>query len=113
VSEPAWLRQPFLRCEYCGEPGHLIAIAEPVSAVYSTDPAEMLKPMPLETHITCPEHRFLVENRALRVKDEERFAERDHGRPVLDAETHPDRMRRAISTLVRRLGGWNGPEDGR
>ena len=78
-----WTRQLGLPCEYCRAPGHLILVPPLLSVVQMTDEAELMKPLPLNEHMTCPEHRFLVENRARRLQDEARFAERDHGRPVL------------------------------
>jgi hypothetical protein len=112
MDEPEWMRQPGLACEYCGGPGHLIAVPPPISLALA-DIADASQSFAMETRVTCPEHRFLVENRAKRMQDEERFAERDHGRPVLGAETHPDRLRRSVGTIIRRLSGWDGPEDGR
>lgn len=112
MDEPEWYRQPGLSCEFCGRPGHLIAIAPPISVVV----AETFDPsadFTIQVRVTCPEHRFLVRNRADRLLDERRFAEHVHGRPVLDAETYPEQIKRSVGTIIRRLHGWDGAEDGR
>lgn len=102
MTEPEWFRQSGLRCEFCGEPGHYIAIALPVSLQFSADVPDA-RPS-FEKRVTCPEHRFLVINRAERQLDEQDFAEHRHGRPVLGAEPYPERTRRAIRTIFDRLG---------
>lgn len=78
MTEPTWYRQPGLRCEYCGAPGHLIPCPLPVSvaAVMADD---LPSSMAIKTATTCPEHRYLVRLRHERIEDPSRF-EYDHGR---------------------------------
>ena len=107
MTEPGWYRQPGLACEYCGQPGHLVPLPPPpVSVVAEVD---SLLAFTIKTAVSCPEHRFLVISRHARLDDEHRFAERDHGRPVLGDDPYPEQIKRSI----RRLRGWDGADDGR
>ena len=54
------------RCEFCGAPGHLIPIPEPIVAVEARVGWTMSR---METRVTCPEHRSLVQMKAERELD--------------------------------------------
>ena len=109
MTEPEWYRQPGIACEFCGKPGHLIPIAPPmVTAATFTDEPD-LGSLTITTRMTCPEHRPLVRQRAEREQDPERFAY-DHGRPGEWGETGPERTRKALRTLVDRLGESDDPK---
>lgn len=111
MTEPEWYRQRGLACEFCGGPGRYIALPPP-AVTYTTAESDLsLSDLTIKTAVACPEHRFFVLSRHERLDDEFRFAEYKHGRPVLDAETHPEQMKRSIATILRRLKGWDGPED--
>ncbi len=96
-----WQRQPGLACEYCGGPGHFIAIPPKMTAAWF---AETTIPTfePIVRHITCPEHKYLVSQRALREQDPEYYAHR-HGRPETWGETDPERTRRALKKIFEKL----------
>jgi hypothetical protein len=78
-------------------------VPPPISLV--VDEADLLKPSFSDEHIhvTCPEHRYLVEQRAKRQQDEGRFAWRDHGRPPLGPVGSLEQERRDLANLLDRL----------
>ena len=102
MSEADWMRQPSLRCEVCGGPGHFVPIPAPVDLAWVAKFGGPSAEPSYETHITCPEHRFLVIERAKRQRDPDGFARR-HGRPGLDEPTEPEQIRRSLKILLDRL----------
>ena len=102
-----WQRRPGLACEFCGGPGHLIPIPVPISALVCVDDP-IAPPMPTPTRIACPEHRFLVLQRAEREQDPDYYAYR-HGRPAGWGETDPERTRQALLHILEVLDDLGDP----
>jgi hypothetical protein len=75
-------------------------VPPPVSVVFAEqDPTT---PLDFPRHVTCPEHRFLVMERAKREIDGRDYARR-HGRPDGWGETEPERTRKALRELIDRM----------
>lgn len=101
MSEPAWMRQPSLACEFCGGPGYYFVAPPPISLAFSDDPGD-LSLLTLDRHVTCPEHRWLVEQKLKREQDPERFAY-EHQTPLLtDAQRRE--MLRDIANMLEQTG---------
>ncbi len=99
MSEPEWLRQRGLACEFCGEPGHWFMIPQPVSVVATMTDELAMSSLSIDKHIACPEHRRIIQQKLMREQDPARFAA-DHGRPMEWGETGPERMRQALLRMA-------------
>jgi hypothetical protein len=96
-------------CEFCGAPGFLIEVVGPFHpAQWIAELDDVTAAMPQRTrHNVCLQHKWIVEQRAMRLADEEWFARHEHGRPTLD---QPSDYQRSRDRLMEALQGSEIPD---